>query len=311
MTNYVVSTIPTDHISASLVCELGPGYELRNPHPHSKSRRFLVSGDETYVRLPSVVEIQEEPVHVVHSGYSRLPVNDGLEHLGQVLYAVNDPRIDNETRLERPSRIHLHMISFPYGKQDNVWELGEVNRARLLCEELLGLCDSMTVIAPHFQTREWSRKLISSGRVIYLSPYSMLCGEIARDYPDISEFKLVSPGKFARFEGVEVPLIHTSRVEGLDVKIDGDLRREDYEGKVVILIDDITLTGTTILRFGMALRQLNPKLLFLALPHIATQDALSILRGDVGYDAIYTTNTCDVFEPGDYDGNRIHIIDIS
>jgi phosphoribosylpyrophosphate synthetase len=140
----------------------------------------------------------------------------------------------------------------------------------------------------------------------------MLCDIIARDHPEIDDYKLVSPGKFARFEGVESPLVCTSRIEGLDVRIDDNLRREDFENKPVIIVDDITLTATTILRVGTAIRQLNPRYLFLALPHVGTEAALNILRGDIGYDGVYTLNTCNVFEPTDYgEKNHIHIGDVT
>jgi hypothetical protein len=68
MSIYVIPTLTTFHIFDNLRRNLKEGYEVRKPSPHDKNKRYELSGRESYDRLPSIVEMEGEPVHVVKVG---------------------------------------------------------------------------------------------------------------------------------------------------------------------------------------------------------------------------------------------------
>jgi len=311
MSIYVIPTVPTFHIGSILEKNANEtGLRVMYPMGHEKTNGgFYLPRGECYCRLPGIRELQGQDVEVIHSGYSRYPVNDGLEFLRQILSILREPRLADGNLLEGPKHMHLHLLSFPYGKQDGHWSDGENNRARQLTEEFLICCDSLTVIAPHFQTREWGKDFIDAHQVEYISPYDMLLDDIARDFPK-EDLAFMSPGKFARFGDIDSPLIRTHRVEGLGVEIDDEIDPNFYGRKVVAVVDDLTLSGSTAIKFLFKLHQLKAKRKLLALPHIGTEEALKRLLNN-GYDRIYTTNSCNIFSPEDYRNPKLSILDIT
>ncbi len=304
MSIYVVPTVPAFYLGESLSREAS-WLKVMYPQPHEKNGKFVLPGGECYCRLPLVRDLGGQQVEVVHTGYSRhMNVNDGLEYLRQVMSILTNPISENGRKLKRPKYLRLHITSLPYAKQDSNWISGEVNRAQQLVQEFLTYFDSITVIAPHFTTRNWTRRLLRDGRVQYITPYGILRDAITSDYRQ--EFYFVSPGKFAR---TGFPTIRTHRTVGLGVVIDDEMSADIYAGKNVGVVDDITLSGRTGLDFATAFRRLEVSKLVLALPHIGTTDALDMLLGS-GYDRIYTTNSCDVFTPEHLANPKLRVLDI-
>ncbi|MBS3051886.1 MAG: hypothetical protein J4428_00755 [Candidatus Aenigmarchaeota archaeon] len=305
MSVYVIPTVPALYLGESLSRE-APWLKVMYPQPHEKNEKFVLPGGECYCCLPLVRDLGGQQVEVVHTGYSKhMSVNDGLEYLRQIMSILTNPISENGRRLKRPEHLRLHLTSLPYAKQDSNWIRGEVNRAQQLVQEFLTYFDSLTVIAPHFTTRNWARRLLRDERVQYITPYDILRDAITSDYQ--KEFCFVSPGKFAR---TGFPTIRTHRTAGLDVVIDDEMPSYIYAGKNVGVVDDITLSGRTALDFATAFRRLGVSKLVLALPHIGTTDALDMLL-ESEYDRIYTTNSCDVFTPEHLTNSKLTVLDIA
>lgn len=305
MSVYVIPTVPARYLGESLSRE-APWLKVMYPQPHEKNGEFALPGGECYCCLPSIRDLGDQQVEVVHTGYSRyMNVNDGLEYLRQVMFILANPISESGRKLKRPKHLRLHLTSLPYAKQDSNWISGEANRAQQLIQEFLAYFDSLTVIAPHFTTRNWARRLLIEGRVQYLTPYNILRDAITSDYQE--KFDFVSPGKFAR---TGFPTIRTHRTDGLNVVIDDEIPRDRYAHKSVGIVDDITLSGRTGLDFATAFHRLGVSKLVLALPHIGTTDALERLLNS-NYDRIYTTNSCDVFTPEHLANPKLRVLDIA
>lgn len=305
MSVYVIPTVPTFYLGEILDNERPSWLEVMYPAVHKKSHAYELSGGERYCRLPLIRNLGGQQVEVLHTGYSsRFDVDQGLEYLRQTALILSNPMSKRGKKLEPPKHLRLHLTSFPYAKQDFVWEYGEVNRAKFLIEELLAHFHSIDVIAPHFTTKGWARELSREGRVRYITtPYRMLHDRIIADYPK-EKFVFISPGKFAR---TGFKTVRTRRTDGMDVEIVDEMLRQKYEKKNVAVIDDITLTGTTALDFAKALRRLEVSKLILGLVHIGTEAALDKLL-ESGYDTIYTTNSCGVFSPKHLANSKLKVL---
>ena len=110
MTIYVIPTVPTFHIGRSFEKLVGLDFSVIYPQPHGKTGQFYFPGGECYCQLPGISELQDQEVVVLHSGYSRYPVNDGLEFLRQTLSILREPRLAGGGDLRPPRKVILYSM---------------------------------------------------------------------------------------------------------------------------------------------------------------------------------------------------------
>ncbi|MGC1120477.1 MAG: hypothetical protein WBA22_05230 [Candidatus Methanofastidiosia archaeon] len=231
------------------------GYTVFTSGLNYDRRRFFYNGD-LYTRIEEIDELQDENVCVIQSGnYSgeleeeKFTTQDRIFEVVQILHLLNNPHSVKEvghkkyvyTSLENPRKILLLLTCMPSGKQDHAVRTGESNSALNALELFLNYCPRVGIIDPHPWNVEWFSDLKACGKIIDLSMVPYLLEEIRRRFPGS---ELVAPD-----EGAQVRLgldgFGKKRTSSIESTVLGDI---PVEGKNLAFVDDLILTGGTLLK---------------------------------------------------------------
>jgi len=103
--------------------------------------------------------------------------------------------------------------------------------------------------------------------------------------PDAGSFKWIQP-IIAEHPEIELVCANKSRVNDTMVNV---INKDDFNGKVVLIIDDICVKGSTFINLAQEINKRNAGAQFLAVSHITIRG----LRPELGdlFNRIYTTNS--------------------
>ncbi len=217
--------------------------------------RFFYNSD-LYTRMAGIDQFQNQKVCIIQCGtYSgelekeKFTTQDRIFETLQILHVLNNPESVEEvghkkyryTPLEKPEEILLVLTCMPSGKQDHAVKTGESNSALVSLELFLKYCSRIAIVDAHPWDMEWFSDLKKSGKITDLSMVPYLLEEISRRFPDSH---LLAPD-----EGAQVRLgldgFGKKRTTSIDSEILGDI---PVEGKNLVFIDDLILTGGTLLK---------------------------------------------------------------
>ena len=261
--------------------------------------RFFYNGD-VYTHIEEIEKLQRETVCVIQSGnYSgelekeKFTTQDRIFETVQILQLLDNPESVKEvghkqyeyTPLENPKTVILLLTCMPSGKQDHAVRTGECNSALTALELFLNYCSQVAIIDAHPWDVEWFSTLKNQGKIVDLSMVAYLLEEISIRFPG-SELLAPDEGAQARL-GLDG--FGKKRTSSMDSEILGDI---PVEGKSLAFIDDLILTGGTLLRTREhILKKGARKFAFAAthaLPLMSGEDNLRRLVNTLGEDLLVT-----------------------
>ena len=277
------------------------GYSTYTSGLNYDGNRFFFNGD-LYTRISELSDLQGEPVCVIQSGScsgeheaEKFTTQDRIFETLQILQLLSTPETVTEVghkhysyaSLEPPSTVTVLLTCMPSGKQDHAVRTGECNSALTAIELFLRYCDRVAIIDAHPWSVDWFDTLRSEGKIADLSMVPYLLEEIRTRFPDSV---LLAPD-----EGAQARLgldgFGKKRTSSLDSQILGNI---PVTGKNLVFMDDMILTGGTLLRTREhILQQGAHRFAFAAthaLPLMAGEDNLRRLVSILG-DDLLVSNT--------------------
>jgi phosphoribosylpyrophosphate synthetase len=227
---------------------------------YDDSRKFANS--DVYTRIPTVKKLQNRSVCVVQSftcsgegSKNNFTTGDRIVEVLQVLDILNHPTdveyVDPTSRqyiqLNPPKEVVVLALHLPFSKQDQIYNTGESNVCQAMLRTLFSAgANRLVTIDPHVPLDfKWFHEYVESRKVIVLSMYKRVIDELV-SREEFHQVRFVNtPGKKRSSIGSDLQEISKQRVSTTEVVLQGDLG-EDFVGKLVFLIDDMVISGTTI-----------------------------------------------------------------
>jgi ribose-phosphate pyrophosphokinase len=231
------------------------GYPVYRSSMNYDGRRFFYNGD-LYTRIADIETLQNEKVCVIQSGnYSgehekeKFTTQDRIFETVQILHLLNNlvsvKKVGHKQyeypALDNPKEILLVLMCMPSGKQDHAVKNGECNSAFTALELFLEYCSKIAIIDAHPWDVDWFSQLQDEGKIIDLSMVPYLLQEIETRFPD-AELLAPDEGAQARL-GIEG--FGKKRTSSTESQILGDI---PVEGKNLVVVDDLILTGGTLIK---------------------------------------------------------------
>jgi ribose-phosphate pyrophosphokinase len=274
-----------------------PGYVTE---PETKPYRILplryqrgnFPGGEVFFRLDHPDYVTGKPVLVT----ARLRSSDDVMALLMATDAL---------RRLYPASLTLKLFYLPYGRQDRVAVEGESLSVAVMGELLKNLpYESIFVLEPH-----------SDGSAIALGPKATMLTNNSVGYAQFVRHSLLEQGLtpdkvvlvspdagaakrqvrmsqdlqlFDVAEGKKHRDLETNRLTGFGVD------REDFQGKVALIVDDLCDGGGTFVGLAKVLRERGASAVHLMVTHGLFPKGLAIFQGLI--DVVYSTNSYRDFD---------------
>ncbi len=254
------------------------GYNVYRCAPNYDNERIFPNGD-IYVRIPRIERLSDRNVLVLQSCTAsgpdeseRFSTSDRLVELLLILDVLRNPaeieQIDHKTYCSKPvkspKRIDVVLTFQPFGLQDKAFKTGEAVSARWAMCEVAKLADKIHVVNPHApESLDWMQDLIDEGKLSIVDVTEELVLFAARQF-EFDDYIVVAPDEGGQ-ERFECAGFGKSRENSFKVELYGDL---DVIDKNVIVIDDLTKSGSTLMKAADRLRKQDAKEVGLAVVHV-------------------------------------------
>ncbi|PNX52823.1 MAG: hypothetical protein BV458_07620 [Thermoplasmata archaeon M9B2D] len=163
-----------------------------------------------------------------------------------------------------PKSVEVVLTFQPFALQDKSFETGEASSGRWAIETISKMCNKVHVVSPHApDSLEWVRELKDKGlyKIIDVVPDLV---EFAKKEFGFKECIVVAPDEGAQ-ERYKIDGYGKSRTNSFKVELHGDL---DVKGLNVVVIDDLTKSGSTLLKARDRLLEQGAKEVVLAVAHV-------------------------------------------
>lgn len=163
-----------------------------------------------------------------------------------------------------PKSVEVVLTFQPFALQDKSFETGEASSGRWAIETISKMCNKVYVVSPHApDSLEWVRELKDKGlyKIIDVVPDLV---EFAKKEFGFKECLVVAPDEGAQ-ERYKIDGYGKSRTNSFKVELHGDL---DVKGLNVVVIDDLTKSGSTLLKARDRLLEQGAKEVVLAVAHV-------------------------------------------
>ena len=241
-------------------------------------RRIFPNGD-IYTRLPRVERLSNRKVIVIQACTGSGPAEpesfstaDRLIELLLVLDLLSHPveveesehKYYKATPVEAPSSIEVVLTFQPFALQDKTFKTGEAVSARWAIELLARTCRKTWVVNPHAtESLDWVRSLTEKNLLQTIDITSDLISFGAKQF-GFDEYLVVTPDEGGQ-ERFDVAGFGKSRMNSFNIELHGDI---DVTDKNVIVVDDLTKSGTTLLKAADRLRKQGARDVGLVVAHV-------------------------------------------
>jgi phosphoribosylpyrophosphate synthetase len=281
------------------------GYRVYSSGLNYDHRRFFPNAD-IYARIAKIEELSDRRVIVIQSCTGSAPseteyytTSDRVVELLLLLSILKKPvktipvghKEFKTVPLAPAARVEVVLTFQPYALQDKAFLTGEAVSARWATEMIANACNKVWVMNPHASpSLPWVQALRE--KEIY---------EEIDVIPDLIEFSAISC-KFDEYtvvtpdeggqERFQVAGFGKSRDDSYHVHLKGEI---DVSNQCVIVVDDLTKSGSTLLKAADRLAGLGAKDVAMAVAHVVPlaargEDLLKRLL-DQSKGRIVTTNT--------------------
>lgn len=234
------------------------GYRAYSSDTNHDGKRFFPNTD-LYVRLSDVAELSDRRVILVQNctGSSlkeeeQFTTADRIQELMLLLDVLRDPVHVNKighkkyqyATITPPSRIEVVLTMQPYALQDKAFKTGETASAQHALKAIAKICDKLWLVAPVVvKDTKWAAEMVASHEYSEILITEQLVAFGARQF-GFDEYCLVGPDEGAQCR-FGVPGLRKQRADSFTIELSGEL---DVKGKNVIVIDDLTKSGSTLLQ---------------------------------------------------------------
>ena len=254
------------------------GFSVYRSATNYDSKRMFPNGD-LYVRIPRISRLSGRKVIVVQSCTGSGPDDsetystaDRLVELLLMLDLLNNPvkveETDHKTYcpipVDRAERIEVVLTFQPYALQDKAFKTGEAVTARWAMLQIAEQCDKIWVLNPHApDSIDWMKELIDAGKMETIDLMHDLVKFAAHQF-EFEDYLIVTPDEGGQ-ERFDCAGFGKSRTNSFSVELHGDL---EVAGKNIIVIDDLTKSGSTLLKAADRLKKQGAADVGLAVVHV-------------------------------------------
>ncbi|MFW9847008.1 MAG: phosphoribosyltransferase family protein [Candidatus Thorarchaeota archaeon] len=254
------------------------GYKVFTSNLNYDSRRLFPNAD-LYARIGRIEELSNRKVVVIQSctgagpaELERYSTSDRVLELLLLLDVLANPVIVEkiahkkfkETPIPPPSRIEVVLTFQPFALQDKAFLTGEAASSRWATRQIAHACDKIWVVNPHAPDfLPWVKELSDKGQYEEIDIIPDLI-DFGREQFGFTDCLVVTPDEGAR-QRYDIEGFGKSRTSSYCVELHGDL---DVKGREVIVIDDLTKSGSTLLKASERLYGLGAKDVGLAVAHV-------------------------------------------
>lgn len=254
------------------------GFSVYRSATNYDSKRMFPNGD-LYVRIPRISRLSGRKVVVVQSCTGSGPdetetysTADRLVELLLMLDLLNKPvrveETDHKTYcpipVDRAERIEVVLTFQPYALQDKAFKTGEAVTARWAMQQIAEQCDKIWVLNPHASNNiDWMKELIDSGKMETVDLMHDLVKFAAHQF-EFEEYLIITPDEGGQ-ERFDCAGFGKSRTNSFSIELHGDL---EVTGKNIIVIDDLTKSGSTLLKAADRLKKQGAADVGLAVVHV-------------------------------------------
>ncbi len=254
------------------------GFRVMTSDTNYDGKRFYPNTD-LYACLSDVSSLSGRRVIVVQNCTGSSPdekelftTADRVQELMLILNILRDPcyvkKIGHkkyETRsIEQPARVELVLTMQPYALQDKSFRTGETAAAFHAIKAIADACDRLWLVSP-IVTRDtkWAAEMAEQGQYSEIDITQDLI-EFGAGKFGFKDYIIVAPDEGAQ-NRFGVPGLKKERSDSFTVEISGEI---EVKGKNVILIDDLTKTGGTLLQSRKILLEQGAKEVGLVVLHV-------------------------------------------
>ncbi|MHA1769212.1 MAG: phosphoribosyltransferase family protein [Candidatus Thorarchaeota archaeon] len=271
----VVLASGAEHLKPRFV-ELG--YRVYISALNYDSKRMFPNAD-IYAKIDEIEELSGRRVVVVQSCTGSGPAenesystSDRVVELLLLLDLLSRPvrteKIGHKkyktTPIVPPSNVEVVLTFQPFALQDKSFKTGEAVSGRWAIETIAKACNRVLVVSPHApDSLEWVRKLKDRGlyKIVDVIPELV---EFATKEFGFEDAIIVAPDEGAQ-ERYKCEGFGKTRTNSFKVCVHGEL---DVSGKQVILIDDLTKSGSTLLKAAERLKEQGAADVVMAVAHV-------------------------------------------
>ncbi|MHA1594004.1 MAG: phosphoribosyltransferase family protein [Candidatus Baldrarchaeia archaeon] len=254
------------------------GYDVYKSGLNYDGKRFFPNSD-LYTRIDGIDELSGKDVLVIQSGTfsgeldrEKFTTADRVWEVLQVLDVLRCPlkveekghKVYEYEELEPPRRIEVLYTFLPCALQDKAFKTGEAVSAKLAVELTLAKADRVITIDPHPpEDVWWVRRLREENKLVILSAVPMLIDEASNRF-GIKEYELIAPDEGAQ-RRLGIRGFTKQRIDSFTVVMRGEL---NVAGKNVIVIDDLTKSGSTLIKARENLMKMGAQDVICCVTHV-------------------------------------------
>jgi phosphoribosylpyrophosphate synthetase len=239
------------------------GFKVFTSEPNFDEKRFFPNSD-IYVKLANIEEFADQRVVVIQSctgsttSTEYFTTSDRVQELILILDTLRHPCSVERTghkkykthALKPPRQIDVVLTFQPFALQDKAFGTGEAVSSRSAMNSIADLCDNLWLVEPIVhEALSWVKELAARGKYHVIKVTQEMI-EFAAAKFEFSTYILTAPDEGAQ-KRFKVPGFCKVRSDSFSIEMSGEL---DVAGKNVIVIDDLTKSGTTLLRAAEMLR---------------------------------------------------------
>ena len=254
------------------------GYRVYTSDLNYDHKRMFPNSD-IYVRIGKVAQLSGRRVVVIQSCTGSGPAeseqystSDRLVELLLILDMLSRP-LDIEktghkqyksTPVPPPKTVEVVLTFQPFALQDKCFETGEAGSGRWAVETICKACNKVHIVSPHApDSLEWVRSLKDRGLYNIIDVIPDLV-EHAKKQFNFEDCVVVAPDEGAQ-ERYKIDGFGKSRTNSFRVELHGCF---DVKGLNVIVIDDLTKSGSTLLEARDRLLEQGAAEVVLAVAHV-------------------------------------------
>ncbi len=245
---------------------------------------------------------QRVDIHRFPDGESKVTVPTDLPErviLCRSLDRPNDKLIElmlaARTARENGAR-HLTLVApyLCYMRQDIAFHPGEAVSQRIVGRFLAELFDAVITVDPHLHRIDRLEQAIPTGASISVSARAAMSGFLARN---VADPLLLGPDEEARQwvqalaepAGLEYAVAKKERLGDRDVRV--VLPKHNFQGRTVVLVDDMISTGRTLITVARTLKEMGADSIRCLVTHPLFADDATRQLQEAGADTLWSSDS--------------------